>query len=264
MIATKPTTNGHVPTTSQTRVGGEFVSTSPKRLARIAGVLYLLIGIFGAFAQGIVYPKIYVAGDAATTAANLVANSGLVRLGVVADFLDNVIWVCLALVLYQPLRHVSKAAARAMVVLVAIGAAITLLNTVFEFEGLRVATGAVNLASFGAVGSNALALLLLDAQHYGLLVASIFFGLWLVPLGYLAYKSGWFPKAQGVALIAGGACYLVDVLAAFLVPDVGKAIHTYINIGSAIAEVWMVGYLLVIGVRTSRPTERLVPKEGRS
>ena len=126
-----------------------IATTSPKRLARFAGLLYLLIGIFGAFAQGIVYPKTYVAGDAATTAANLVANSGLVRLGVVADFLDNVIWVFLALVLYQLLKHVSKAAARAMVVLVTIGAAITLLNTVFEFEGLRVATGAVNLASFG-------------------------------------------------------------------------------------------------------------------
>jgi hypothetical protein len=129
---------------------------------------------------------------------------------------------------------------------------------------LRVATGAVNLAGFGAAGSNALALLLIDAQHYGLLIASIFFGLWLVPLGYLAYKSGWFPKALGVGLIVGGACYLVDMLAAFLVPDVGKAIHGYVTIPSAIAEVSMVLYLLVIGVKTKTPGQRLVPKEGRS
>ncbi len=263
MIATKPTTNGHGPTTSQAQVG-EIALTSPKRLARIAGVLYLLVGIFGGFAQGFVYPKIYVAGDAATTAANLIANSGLVRLGVVADFFDNTIWVFLALTLYRLLKHVNKDAARAMVVLVAIGASITMLNAVFEFEGMRVATGAVNLGGFGAVGSNAVALLLLDAQHYGLLIASIFFGLWLVPLGYLAYKSGWFPKVLGVALIVGGACYLVDMLAAFLLPDFGKAIHGYVNIASAIAEIWMVGYLLVIGVKMSTPGERLVPKEGKA
>src|SRR2546425_11381897 len=195
---------------------------SPKRLARIGGVLYLLVGLFGGFAQGFVYPKIYVAGDAAATAANLIANSGLVRLGVVADFFDNTIWVFLALVLYRLLKHVNKSAARAMVVLVAIGAGITMLNAVFEFEALRVATGAVNLSGFGAAGSNALGLLLVDAQHYGLLVASIFFGLWLVPLGYLAYMSGWFPRALGVGLIVGGACYLVDMRAAFLVPDLGK------------------------------------------
>jgi len=264
MIATKPTTNGHGPTTAQTPVGGQIALTSPKRLARLAGVLYLLVGIFGGFAQGFVYPKIYVAGDAATTAANLIANSGLVRLGVVADFFDNVIWVFLGLTLFGLLKHVNKNAARAMVVLVAIGASITMLNAVFEFEGMRVATGAVNLGGFGAAGSNALALLLVDAQHYGLLIASIFFGLWLVPLGYLAYKSGWFPRALGVTLIVGGACYLVDMLAAFLLPDIGKAIHGYVNIASAIAEIWMVGYLLVIGVKISTPGERLVPKEGRS
>ena len=62
----------------------------------------------------------------------------------------------------------------------------------------------------------------------------------------------------------GGACYLVDMLAAFLLPDIGKAIHGYVNIASAIAEIWMVGYLLVIGVKISTPGERLVPKEGRS
>jgi hypothetical protein len=264
MIATKPTTNGHAPTTSQTVAEGQIVLTSARRLARIAGVLYLLVGIFGGFAQGFVYPKIYVAGDAAATAANLVANAGLVRLGVVADFFDNTIWVFLALMLYRLLKDVNKSVANAMVVLVAIGAGITLLNAVFEFEGLRVATGAVNLAGFGAAGSNALALLLIDAQHYGLLIASIFFGLWLVPLGYLAYKSGWFPRALGVGLIVGGACYLVDMLAAFLVPDVGKAIHGYVTIPSAIAEVSMVLYLLVIGVKTKTPGERLVPKEGRS
>ena len=264
MIATKQTTNGHGPTTLQTPVGDQTALISPKRLARIAGILYLLIGIFGAFAQGFVYPRIYVAGDATTTAANLVANAGLVRLGVVADFFDNVIWVFLALTLYRLLKHVHKGAASAMVVLVAIGAGITLLNAVFEFEGLRVATGAVNLAGFGAAGSNAVALLLIDAQHYGLLVASIFFGLWLVPLGYLAYRSGWFPKALGVVLIVGGACYLVDVLAAFLVADVAKSIHGYIIIPAAIAEVSMVVYLLVIGVKTSTPAESLVRKEGTS
>ena len=272
MIVTKPTTNGHAPATSQTRVpaipdnlatagaggGQRDIPSSPKRLARFAGVLYLLVGILGGFAQGFLYPKIYVAGDAVKTAGNLIANSGLVRIGVAADLVQATIWVFLALTLYRLLRHVNKSAASAMVVLASIGAGITMLNAVFEFEGLRVATGAVNLAGFGAAGSNALALLFVDAQHYGLLIASIFFGLWLVPLGYLAYKSGWFPKALGVVLIVGGACYLVDVLAAFLVPDIGKAIHGYDTVPSIIAEVWTLGYLLVIGVNTKKSDERIV------
>ena len=233
----------------------------PKRLARVAGILYLLVGIFGGFAQGFVYPKIYLAGDAATTAGNVVANSGLVRVGVVSDLFQATVWVFVAMTLYLLLKHVNKSAAAAMVVLAAMGASITMLSAVFEFEALRVATGAVNLAAYGPTGSSSLVLLLVDAHHYGLLVAQVFFGLWLVPMGYLAYKSGWFPKALGVLLIVGGACYNVDVFAAFLVPDLGRAIHGFVTIPSAMAEIWMVGYLLVIGVKsveTVKPGERIL------
>lgn len=230
--------------------------TNPKRLARVAGLLYLLNGILSGFALLFVYAKVYVAGDAAATARNLVAHSGLVRAGVAADLVQAVIWVLLALTLYRLLKPVSRSAAGAMVVFVGIGAGIVMLNEVFGFEALRVATGAVSLASVGPAGSNGLALLLVDAQHYGILVAQIFFGLWLIPLGYLAYKSGWFPRLLGMLLILGAAGYLVDTFAAFLVPNFGNAIHGYITIPSAIAEIWTLGYLLVIGVRMSERADR--------
>src|SRR2546421_6644568 len=81
---------------------------SPKRLARIAGVLYLLVGIFGGFAEGFVEPKMYAAGNAAITAGNVVANAGLIRMGIVADLLDQTCFVFLALTLYLLLKHVNK------------------------------------------------------------------------------------------------------------------------------------------------------------
>ena len=226
--------------------------TSPKRLARLAGVFYLLVGLFGGFAEGFVEPKMYVAGHAAASAGNVVANAGLVRLGVVSDLLDQTVFIFLVLTLYLLLQHVNQHVARAMVVLVVVAATITCLNTVFEFEALRVATGAVPLGG----GANAQVLLLLDTQHYGILIAQIFFGLWLVPLGYLAYHSkGWFPKWLGILLIVGGACYLVDLLAQFLVPTLGQQIHGFISIPSALAEISMVLYLLIVGVRTPKPVE---------
>ena len=224
--------------------------SSPKRRARIAGVLYLLVGIFGGFAEGFVDPKMYVSGNAAATAGNAAANSGLVRLGVLAHLLDGTFFVFLAMTLYVLLQHVHKSMARAMLVLVALATGIICLNAVFQFEGLRVATDSSYAAAFGAAGANALVLLLLDIQHYGTLIAQVFFGLWLVPIGYLAYKSaGWFPKWLGVVLIVGAVCYLVDLLVAFLVPDLGQMVHTFATIPSAIAEIVMVLYLLVIGVK---------------
>jgi hypothetical protein len=68
-------------------------------------------------------------------------------------------------------------------------------------------------------------LLPVDSQHYGVLAAGIFFGLWLAPMGYLVYNSGWFPKALGVLLIVGCVCYLVDTFAAFLFSSFGESIH---------------------------------------
>ena len=170
---------------------------SPKRLARISGVLYLFVGIFGGFAEGFVDPKLYAAGNAEATAANVVANAGLVRMGVVAHLLDGTFFVFLAMALYVLLEHVNKSVARAMLVLVALAAGIICLNAVFQFEALRVATDGSYAAAFGTAGSNALVLLLLDTQHYGTLSAQVFFGLWLVPIGYLANKSGLFPEWLG-------------------------------------------------------------------
>jgi hypothetical protein len=184
--------------------------SSPKQLARIAGVLYLFVGIFGGFAEGFVDPKMYVAGNAAATAGNVVA----------------------------------------------LATGIICLNAIFQFEALRIATDNSYAAAFGAAGSNALVLLLLDTQHYGTLSAQVFFGLWLVPLGYLAYKSGLFPKWLGILLIVGGLCYVLDLLAAFLVPGVSKDIHAFVVIPSAVAEISMVLYLLVVGVRTALVLEK--------
>src|SRR5947209_8550356 len=168
---------------------------SPKRLARMAGVLYLAVGIFGGFADDFVDLTMYAVGNAAATAGNVVANAGLVRIGVVAHLLDGTCLIFLALTLSILLKHVHKSVARAMVVLGALATGITCLNTVFLFEGLRVATDNAYAATLGSAGSHALVLLLLDTQHYGTLIAQVFFGLWLVPLVYLAYKSAaMFPK----------------------------------------------------------------------
>jgi hypothetical protein len=235
------------------RSEGGAVTSSPKRLARIAGLLYLIVGVFGGFVLAYVTPMLYAPGDAAASAAKVVANAGLVRFAVVADLLQATVLVFLAMTLYLLLRHVHKNAATTMVILVAIATTIMCLDKVFQFAALRVATDGFYALTFGVAGSNALVLLLLDMHNYGYLIAQIFFGLWLAPLGYLAYKSGMFPRALGVTLIVASASYLVDLIAAFLIPDVAKAIHPILAAPPAIGEIWMLGYLLVFGVRTPAP-----------
>src|SRR5256885_16682556 len=96
----------------------EGIASSPKRLARIAGVFYLLVGIFGGFAEGFVDPKMYVAGDAAATTANVLANSVLVRMGVLAHLVDGTFFALTALMLYVLLKHVPQSLPRASFIFV--------------------------------------------------------------------------------------------------------------------------------------------------
>jgi hypothetical protein len=101
-------------------------------------------------------------------------------------------------------------------------------------------------------------MVLLDIQHYGTLAAQVFFGLWLAPLGYLAYRSGLFPKALGVVLVLATVSYLADSLAAFLLPGLELQIKPFLIVAPLVGEIWMVLYLLAKGVK-SGPQARPVP-----
>ena len=147
-------------------------TASQKRRARTAGVLYLIVAVFAAFAFNYATGTTYVPGDAAATAQQLMANGGLVRAGVVADLIQASAWIFTAMAFYLLLRHVNEDRARAMVILVAVGATIVCVKQVFPLAALLVVTENGYAATFGAAGSNALALLLLDISHYGTLVAA--------------------------------------------------------------------------------------------
>jgi hypothetical protein len=220
------------------------------RLARTAGAYYLVVAIFAGFAQ-VVRQNVYVPDDAVATAANVVANSELVRLSFVADLVQATFALFLVLALSRLLRHVNKDVARAMVLFVVLQVGITCLNVVHQFAALLVATQPTYTSAFGAGQQNALVLLLMDMQHNGFLVAQIFFGLWLFPLGWLAYRSGMFPRPLGVVLMVATVAYLVDVLLQFLAHDFAATVSPIVVVPLVtVAEVSMVAYLLIKGVRT--------------
>lgn len=230
--------------------------TASKRLARVAGGLYLLMCVLGGFAQLGVRGGIRVPGDAAVTAQNIVANPTLFRAGLVADIAMATIFVFVGVTLYLLLRHIDRNAAGALMVFVAVGAGMILVNLVFHHAALLVATDP-SYGALGAQSSDGLVLLLLDLHHYGYTIAGVFFGLWLLPLGYLAYKSGLFPRVLSILLVVAGGSWIAGTLAAMLWPDLPAVVHTVIT-APTIAEFWMVAYLVINGVRTPRP-DRLAP-----
>lgn len=225
-----------------------------KKIARLAGTLYLLVAIFALFTQMYALSTVYAPGDAAVTAHNIVEHATLVRLAVVADLAMATSFSYLGMAFYRLFRQVNKEVAAALVVLVSIGTAVVLVNLLFQFAALLVATDPSYATALGGEGSDALALLLVDLRSYGSAAAGIPFCLWLLPLGYLVYSSGMFPRAMGVALMIACFSYLINTLMVFLLPDLGATVSGLVTAPAGIAEFWVVGYLLIIGVRTPTTT----------
>jgi len=223
--------------------------TSPKTLGRIAGSLYLVVAVLGGFAELYVRSSVVVAGDAAATADNIRGSATLFRVGFVSDLVQATFFLLTAMALYLLLRDVHELVARAMVVIVSVSVAIICLNLLNQYVALSVANGDEYTTVFGAAGSDALVGLFADMHAAGYLIAQMFFGLWLLPLGFLVYRSGYFPKVLGVLLAIGCFGYLADLFIHFLVPDIAESIAPFVLAPATIGELSLVVWLLVRGLR---------------
>jgi hypothetical protein len=227
-------------------------------LARVAGSFYLVVAVFGGFAELVVRAGIVEPAGAAATADNIRGSATMFRWGFASDLVQATFFLFTGMALYLLLRHVHEMVARAMVVFVAVSVAIISLNLLNQYTALALATGEEYASGFGAAGADTLAGLFADMHAAGYLIAQVFFGLWLLPLGYLAYRSGYFPKVLGVLLAVGCFGYLVDTFTSLLAPGIADRIEWIVVTPAAVAELWFVAYLLVKGVRTAdgKPLER--------
>lgn len=94
-------------------------------------------------------------------------------------------------------------------------------------------------------------------HHYGFLIAQVFFGLWLLPLGYLAFKSGMFPRTLGILLMIACFSYLIHVPFIFLWPEIGSVLTGVIALSASAGELWMVFYLLIRGVKLPKQNHQV-------
>ncbi|MER5626651.1 DUF4386 domain-containing protein [Streptosporangium sp. NPDC002544] len=230
--------------------------TAPKTLARIAGSLYLIVAGLTSFA-GLVNTRIAESGDAAATADNIDTSATLFRIGFASELVGATAFLLTGMALYLLLKHVNQMAAAAMVTFVAVSVAIQSMSLLNQHAALTIATGQVYTGAFGPTGSDQLTLLFAGLQRDGYLIAQTYFGLWLLPLGYLVVKSGYFPKVLGVLLVIGCFGHLVDVFARFLAPGFGADISLFALTPAAVAELSFIAWLLVKAVRVPEPDTRV-------
>ena len=232
---------------------------SPKTLARIAGLFYLLMFGFSFFATGALN-SVIVRDDAAATAGNIRASTALYRAGILADLVQLACFLLAFLALYMLLRHANQLVAGAMVVFAAIGVGTYALSLVNLVSAMNVATDNQYAKSLGANAANQLTLMYTSSFADSYFVPGMFFGLLLLALAYLVIKSGYFHVALGALLVLGGAGYIADTFARALIGGYGTGV-TALLIPGAIAEAVLTLWLLILGVRLAAPAGRVAPTQ---
>jgi hypothetical protein len=230
---------------------GRFAEDSPLRKARAAGALWLTV-IAASVVAVVLQSKLFVRGDAALTANNIIASESLFRLSVAVDLFAGACYLGVTVLLYGLLkpagRGLSLFAAFAGLAGLAVGAAAALLR----LAPLVLLGGGQDAAAFTAAQAQALAMTALRLEGFGFNVAMVYFGLQCVSVGWLIVRSTFLPRALGVLLAAGGASYVLGSFTNFLSPTAGALVFPLIVPIAIVGEGALTLWLLFKGVNVER------------
>jgi hypothetical protein len=218
------------------------------RTARIAGFLYLLVVITGFFTIMYAPGKLFVAGDAAVVANNILAHQSLLRADIAMGMFSELCFIATVLVLYRLLKETGPQLAALMVLLVLLDAPLAFAGIANELATLVFLRGADFLAAFDKPQRDALAIMLIHLNEQADTVSEIFWGLWLLPLGLLVYRSGFLPRFLGVWLVVNGFAYLALSGTELFLPEILKTISR-IAVPVIFGEVAFTLWLLIVGAR---------------
>jgi hypothetical protein len=230
---------------------------SERALSRWTGALYLVVVATGIFSLGYVPGQLRAPGDPQAMLGNLVAHQRLFQAGVAAFMVEQVAFLLLALLLLRLLHQVHRQVAVAMVALAVAGVPIALVAASHRLDALAVLTDPRFSATVNQDMLNAMALWSLQALDHGIFMATLFWGLWLLPFGWLVFKSRRLPRIFGVLLMLGCVGYAANVFGELLVPGYQTmALSDYATAPASLGEIGICLWLLVMGIGPRAATTR--------
>ncbi len=228
----------------------KIADQSPRKTARMAGLFYLIFIITTVLATSI-RDRFIVSGDEVATANNIMTSQALFRGGFVIELVSATFFVLAAWALYVLLKPINKNLALLFLLLNLGGVAVECINARNLVAALQFLSGANYLTAFQTGQLQAMAMSSLDLYTNGFLIAQIFFSVWLLPLGWLVYKSRFLPKFLGLLLILDFFGNMSWFLQGFLFPDY-KILAYPGNAISFIAEISLTAWLLVMAVKEQK------------
>jgi hypothetical protein len=236
-------------------IAGDLYTNPIQKTARIAGGLYLLITVLSIPVHFVIPSQLIVAGDAAATANHIIASIGLFRMGIGTELILLLSEVVLSVLLYVLLKPVSRTLS-----LVAAASRLTMtiihgVNLLMHFIDLLLLSGAGYLAVFQPSQLHALAMVFLNAYDYGFTIGIVFLFLHALILGYLIFRSGYFPRILGVLFVVASLGYLIDSFSNVLIANY-KTGPIYIALPIIVGEIAFPLWLLIKGVNVAKWEKR--------
>jgi hypothetical protein len=221
------------------------------------------MALIAPFAEFYVRQRLVVPADPAATATNITAHESLFRLGIVAFLMVIILDVVVAWGLYVLLKPVSASVSVLMAWARLVFAALFAVAVVNLLTAVHLVTDPTYQAAFQPTQLNAQMMTALNAFSTGWAVALVFFGIHLILIGYLAWKSGWMPKLVGILLVIAGLGYAADSFIGFLVPNYVATAALFTFVGEPVLALWLVIRAKKIPdtteTRTSRPNGHRAP-----
>jgi hypothetical protein len=224
---------------------------SDKRIARTAGLLYLMVVITGMFSLVYVPSHIDTHTSALATAPHIKASASLFRWGALSELIMVLAFLLLPFVLYRLLHRVNENIAVLMVVLVAVSVPVSIINVMHKLDILALlGDGSTLSQTVNSEQLNAAVAMHLLAYRNGMLVCEIFSGLWLLPFGYLVFNSTFLPRILGALLILGGFGYLIDFCGSLLFSGYASTtLSDFSLLPASVGEIGICLWMIVIGTR---------------
>jgi hypothetical protein len=132
-----------------------------------------------------------------------------------------------------------------MVIFVVAGVSVAFLNRLNQAAVLLLLDSGNSLSTLTTIQLHAMVLFLLEVHHQGEMMAVLFWGLWLLPLGLLIFKSGFIPRIIGILLICACVCYLIDFFLYFFFPSLIAIADLPLSLVETTAEVVFILWLLI-------------------
>jgi hypothetical protein len=215
------------------------------KTARTTGVWYLMMAISGVLGFMVFHSQIFVSGNPEQTLTNLIELESTARIRLLLEFAIVIFQAFTAVYFFKLFKDNYEWEAWTLGIWGMVNALIIMISAISIASAIGIANSDISVMKDKVVLIQVFQTIISNAWGVG----GLFFGLWLFPMGYIVIKTKRMPVWLGRVIILGGIGYLITTVIRYT--GIDFSFNRFLILPATIGEFWMIGYLLIFGIRPS-------------